>query len=104
MIVRSDLSTKLIHFTKGITYDDAFSTLWTIMEEKKLIGGTGMIRGGYNCVCFTEAPIPYLRESFTNHIPPTRYCPFGVMFDKSWIFAQGGLPVIYQLSSAHYSD
>jgi hypothetical protein len=96
MTQRSDISNKLIHFTRGKTHDDAFATLWTIMNQGRLIGGNGMIRGGYSCVCFTEAPLPALSESFANPLSFTRYSPFGVMFDKSWVFAHGGLPVIYQ--------
>jgi hypothetical protein len=66
------------------------------LDEKKLIAGNGKIRGGYKCVCFTEAPLPALCESFANQIPASRYLPFGVMFDKPFVFAHGGLPVIYQ--------
>lgn len=92
---RSDISTKLIHFTRGKSYEEAFNTLIKIMRERRLIANNDKIRGGYNCVCFTEAPIPALSEFF---VEPsfTRYFPFGVMFDKSWIFGQGGRPVIYQ--------
>jgi len=75
MTQRSDISTKLIHFTRGKTYDDAFTTLKAIIRELRLIGGNGMIRGGYNCMCFTEAPLPALSESFANPLLLTRYSP-----------------------------
>lgn len=83
---RRDLSAKVIHFTKG---EQAFDTLRSIIDEARLIGNNGMIRGGYRCVCFTEAPLPR----------GARYSQFGLMFDKSWIFARGGRPVIYQSES-----
>ena len=55
-----------------------------------------MIRGGYRCVCFTEAPLPAIAGGFVNPESFTRYSPFGIMVDKSWAYAQGGRPVIYQ--------
>ena len=93
---RADISDKVIHFTRGATYEDALGILLTIVGEGRLSGGTGMIRGGYRCVCFTEAPLPAIAGSFVNAETFTRYSPFGVMFDKSWVYAQGGRPVIYQ--------
>lgn len=99
MRTRSDVSNKLIHFIHGESEDEAFSTLCKIINEKRLLGGTGYIRDSYKCVCFTEAPIPALCESFYYPELKTRYLPFGIMFEKSWIFSKGGRPVIYQPSS-----
>ena len=96
MPARSDISDKVIHFTRGATYEDALECLLTIVGEGRLIGGNGMIRGGYRCVCFTEAPLPALAGGFVNPASFTRYSPFGLMFDKAWVYAQGGRPVIYQ--------
>lgn len=93
---RPDISEKVIHFTRGATYDDALTMLLTIVSEGRLLGGAGMIRGGYKCVCFTEAPLPAIAGGFVNPESFSRYSPFGLMFDKSWLYANGGRPVIYQ--------
>lgn len=96
MTTRPDISDKLIHFTRGVTADDAFNRLRRIIEERRLLGGNRMIKGGFRCVCFTEAPLPSLKKGFVNAEHFSRYAPFGIMFSKSWVFSQGGRPVIYQ--------
>jgi hypothetical protein len=75
---------------KGPTEADTFGTLRRIVSEQRLIGDNGSIRGGFRCICFTEAP-----ES-TFHQLSGRYRPFGIKVSKRWLFAQGGRPVIYQ--------
>ncbi len=86
----------MIHFTKAATYEDALRALLTIVGEGHLAGGTGMIRGGYRCVCFTEAPLPAIASGLVNTDLFTRYSPFGLMFSKRWLYELGGRPVIYQ--------
>jgi hypothetical protein len=93
---RRDLSDKVIHFTRGESPDHAFSVLRKIIAQRRLIAGAGMIRGGYPCVCFTEAPLPILADGFSARLSRARYSPFGLMFPKSWVFARGGRPVIYR--------
>jgi hypothetical protein len=61
-----------------------------------LRGSSNRIRGGYNCVCFTEAPLPSLADGGVNPRAYARYSPFGILVSKTWLFAQGGRPVIYQ--------
>ncbi len=92
-VARDDISDRLIHFTKG---DDAFETLRTILHECRLIGGNGFIKGGYNCVCFSEAPLTALKDGLLNSNSYSRFSSFGVSFNKKWIFEQGGRPAIYQ--------
>ena len=58
-----------------------------------------MIRGGYHCVCFTEAPLAALADGFESLLSEARYAPFGLMLDKEWLYARGGRPVIYQPDS-----
>ncbi len=58
-----------------------------------------MIRGGYQCVCFTEAPLSAVANGFAARLPENRYAPFGLMFDKTWVFAHSGRPVIYKPDS-----
>jgi hypothetical protein len=96
MPARADVSDKLIHFTKGSSWPEAFDTLRKITNDRRLIAGTYMIRGGYPCVCFTEAPLAAVSAAFLNDAFSSRYAPFGLMFDKSAVFDVGGRPVIYQ--------
>jgi len=93
---RGDITNKLIHFTSGASPDDAFARLRNIIRERRLIAGNRMIRGSYMCVCFTEAPLAAVADGFVSCFPYARYAPFGLMFDKTMVFARGGRPVIYQ--------
>ena len=92
---RFDISDKLIHFTKGEPPEEAFDKLLTIIAERRLVGSSHMVCGRYRCVSFTEAPIEAVVDGFARGFPFTRYSPFGLMFDKSWVFDRGGRPVIY---------
>lgn len=99
-MVRDDLSTRLIHFTRGGTDQEAASKFLSIFNDKKLLGSNQDIRGGYRCVCFTEAPVSKFAQVLA--VPGQlgmRYRPFGVMVDKSWLFDHGGRPAIYQPES-----
>jgi hypothetical protein len=101
---RFDLSSNLIHLTKGDTLDDCFGTLVSILTAKKLLGGSGMIKGNHNCVCLSEAPISAIGMILDNPKSHNfRYQPVGLTLDKKWFFEQGGRPVIYQPDS-EYSD
>lgn len=67
------------------------------MSEKRLLGGSGGIKGKHRCVCFSEAPISKLAFILAmGSASGMRYKPFGVMVKKTWLFANGGHPVIYQ--------
>jgi len=96
-MARADISDYLIHFTSGDTEEDAFCRLQNIVAEGCLYGSNRMIRGGYNCVCFSEAPLQNLESGLVNPQYYSRYSPFGIMVTKTWFFLQGGRPVIYQL-------
>lgn len=97
---RDDLSTKLIHFTKGTgeTIEEkilsAKENLRSILKQKCLIGGRGFIKGNFQCICFSEAPITKFTQILEH--PHFAYAPVGVMIDKAWLFKKGGRPVIYQ--------
>ncbi|MBW2035447.1 MAG: hypothetical protein JRI94_18060 [Deltaproteobacteria bacterium] len=96
-MIRDDISNKLIHMTKGETKDAAAKSFLSILQEGRLRGGTSMIKGGHQCVCFTEAPVSKLATILSDpSILGVRYAPFGIMVDKAWLFRQGGRPVIYQ--------
>ncbi len=98
-MARDDISDKLIHFTKGDTFNDAFKNLQSIVQERRIIGSYGFVKGEYDCVCFSEAPLSSLEHGLLNSSAYSRYSPFGVIFDKKWIFDNGGRPVIYQPDS-----
>lgn len=96
MNARRDISDKLIHFTKGKNYEEAFQQLCNILKQRRILGTNSMIKGAYKCVCFTEAPLISLRDGLVNPDAYSRYSPFGIIFSKSQIFKLGGCPVIYQ--------
>ena len=87
---RDDISKYLVHWTKGASYEEAFNVLRSIVFEQRLLGSNGDIKGGFLCVCFTEAP----EDKF--HQVLNRYKPFGIRVSKEWAFLHGGRPVIYQ--------
>lgn len=96
-MIRGDLSNCLAHLTRGATQAEASQGFLSILRSKQLLGSSKDIRGGYKCVCFSEAPISVLAQALS--LPPAhgmRYAPFGVMIRKEWLFAKGGRPVIYQ--------
>lgn len=94
-IIRDDLSDRLIHLTKGEP-EQALSSLVSIIEQRKLIGGTGFIKGQHRCVCFSEAPISKIGFLLAHPRGEIKYKPYGVMFRKQWIYRKGGRPVFYQ--------
>jgi hypothetical protein len=100
-ILRDDLSARLVHLTRGDTLTAAVG-FFQIVRERRLRGGTTDIRGGFRCVCFSEAPIGKLAHLLADpSVEGMRYKPFGVMVDKAWLFAHGGRPVIYQPESEY---
>jgi len=99
-MIRDDISDKLIHLTRGDTDQIAADTFRLILEQRTLRGSSGCIKGGYTCVCFSEAPISQLSRILARPSPHgMRYKPFGIMVNKDWLFTRGGRPVIYQLDS-----
>ncbi|MCZ8355154.1 MAG: hypothetical protein O9340_10485 [Cyclobacteriaceae bacterium] len=94
---RDDLSNKLIHLTSDKEAQSGEEIFYEILDSGKLIGSSKTIRGGFKCICFSEAPISKLGLllSRENSIR-TKYSPFGVMIDKKYMFSLGARPVIYQ--------
>jgi len=93
---RRDISDKLIHFTSGENEEEAFQRLCKIVKEVCILGTSEKIKGGYKCVCFSEAPLTSLKDGLVNPDAYSRYFPFGIIFEKRRIFELGGRPVIYQ--------
>ena len=86
----------------------ASGVLRKILFEKKLMGGRGGIKGGFDCICFSESPIHELsrvlalakRSARTDLLP--KYEPYGIAVNKQWLFDKGGRPVIYQPDSEYH--
>lgn len=100
--MRDDITNNLIHLTKGVGSDrdkhreEAALIFDKILTERKLIGGTGFIKGKYTCVCFSEAPIGKLSFILADAgNSDFKYQPYGIMVSKKWLYEKGGLPVIY---------
>jgi len=90
------MSDKLIHLTKGLNDGEAVKTLIKILKDRALLGGGGLIKGGYKCVCFCETPLSHLAFVLANREGTHfKYRAFGLMFSKELIYTLGGRPVIY---------
>ena len=100
---RADISPYLIHFTSADSHGDAFSRLRKIIADRRLIAGSRFIKGNYQCVCFSEAPLASLNNGLVTENYYSRYSPFALMVSKQWLFAQGGRPVIYQTAEEFHS-
>lgn len=92
--VRLDISDFLVHYTKGT---EAVAAFRNIVDGGAITGGRGHIKGGYQCVCFTESPVHAIRDILLRRSKcELKYEPFGIAVSKPWLFEQGGRPVIYQ--------
>jgi hypothetical protein len=115
-IVRRDFGNLLFHFTRApldklvevsfrngrkITMNGSVgAVLRKILHEGQLTG-TSRWSYGEKCVCFTEAPIQEFNSIFSlieiaaSEQERPRYEPYGIGVSKTWLFAKGGRPVIY---------
>jgi hypothetical protein len=93
---RKDLSDNLIHFTRDVDLESVFKRLQKIISGKYLLGSNNFIKGGYNCICFLEAPLEVLANGLVNSDYYTKYSPFGIMLYKKFVFHEGGRLAIYQ--------
>ena len=95
-MIRDDLSNRLIHLTQG-DYADAKATFLKILADGAVQGSSNNVRGRARVICFSEAPISKLGLLLAHPKPDNvRYRPFGVMFEKNYLFEKGARPVIYQ--------
>lgn len=100
--MRIDLSDRLVHLSKGVDADpanhraEAGGNVLDMLAQGAIKGGTGMIKGGHKCVCFSEAPVAALAHLLAaGPQGGYKYQPYGIMVTKAWLYAQGGRPVIY---------
>lgn len=99
---RPDFSFYLAHFTtdrKPVSLDQdnpakafvelsAYERLKNILYAKKIVASS-MPWTGCHAVCFTECPWASLLDHTKN------YTPYGIGFDKNFIFSRNGSPVFY---------
>ncbi|AZU60110.1 DUF2971 domain-containing protein [Neobacillus mesonae] len=109
---RSDLSGYVYHLTKaeldtnGKTVMGALDRLLKIISERKIIGSStesGFITGNRKAVCFQDAPISGIVQNVLHENNfraelggKIRYTYLGLVFPKSYIFKNGGRPVLYE--------
>lgn len=116
-LVRRDLGSLLFHFTRAPS--ERFVEVKFGQGEKMTMSGStgavlrkilyeGGLKGtsrwsyGQSCVCFTEAPIQEFNSIFSlieiaaSERERPRYEPYGIGVSKTWLFAKGGRPVIYE--------
>jgi hypothetical protein len=106
---RQDLSSSLVHLTRGTVVDGNELTpvdvLLKILRERTIIGSTtdsGFIRGSRSAVCFQDAPLFSIAQNlkFEKELRQTvatrkRYSGCGLVFSKYYLFQNGCKPVIY---------
>ena len=110
MSQRSDLSSSLVHLTKGRVINgqklSAVDVLIKILLDQKIIGSDpneAFIHGDKRAVCFQDAPLYSIAQNiafekqYRRENPDTRYrySGCGLMFSKSHIYKKRGRPVIY---------
>jgi hypothetical protein len=107
---RTDLTTQLMHLTKGSNdpkdENSVVNNLLKIISDKKLIGSDtdgGFICGPNRAVCFQDTPLYSLMQNVyyekklrdSGQQTKVRYLGWGLLFPKRAIFIKGGRPVIY---------
>jgi len=101
-VERPDLTDDLIHIIRGYGLSDAYQKLLDIIRTRTILGSNRCIRGGYTCVCFSEAPIDCFKVHFREPgINQNHFQPFGITVPKRWLFDLGGRPVIYSPDSEY---
>lgn len=111
MAERSDLTSQLVHLTRGAGADgkspDAVNVLLQILRDKKIKGSTtssGFIIGDQPAVCFQDVPLYHLAQNIhaeeafrgSNKDAKVRYVGVGLMFPKTYVFRRDGRPVFYE--------
>jgi len=102
---RSDISTYVTHLTKDFNEISAVEVLKKILTEKTIIGSNrdGYIIGDTGAVCFQDIPLygvcqntyhEQMNRSELGNI--VRYTPFGLTFEKEYLFNKGARPVLYE--------
>jgi hypothetical protein len=82
---------------RGGADHSAFAALWRIVQTRRLIATSDLVRGAVPVVCFTEVPLAELQQhrSFRPHLARWDFEPFGISIDRSWLHQHGAQPVHY---------
>jgi len=93
---RPDLSTFLVHLTRGTDDEAAFQKLKSIIKSKQLNQSAYKV-GNEHVVCFTETPVGCLKTAggLKNYTDFSNYSCFGIMVNKKDVYESGGRPVLY---------
>jgi len=101
--LRSDMTVRATHLTKGEDDDTAFNNLWSIVVSKQLNGGNGFVVGNDRVCCFQDVPLLAIAENLRYEkdikVGQTRYSAFGIRVNKWMLYNKNGRPVIYGRSS-----
>jgi len=102
-MIRDDLSDKLIHLTRDFDNLSAKARFIQILSQKTILGTNTNIKGSYNCICFSEAPISSIGQIIARKTGEIKYKPYGFMFSKEYLFKLGARPVLYQTEEEYNS-
>lgn len=100
---RVDISSTLTHLTRRTPTESAVAVLLKILAEQTIRGSTeGFIVGDRPAVCFQDAPLVGLAQNIRHEQEERRgkesrirYEGVGLTFNKTYAFALGARPVIY---------
>jgi len=100
---RDDLSTFLVHLTKGSDGKSAGNNLENILNTriiearnpKGLCWNWPDYLDSAKSVCFTETPLNYLRYLFDIEGRDINLEPYGLVFSKTFLLGKGANPVFY---------
>lgn len=75
----------------------AFAALWRIVQQRRLVATSDLIRGAAPVVCFTQVPLSEWAEhrSFRPHLSRWDFEPFGIRIARPWLAARGAEAVRY---------
>jgi hypothetical protein len=111
MAERSDLSSQLVHLTRGAGADgkspDAVNVLLKMLRERRIAPSntsSGFIVGDQPAVCFQDSPLYHLAQNVHaeelfrrgNPTAKVRYVAVGLMLPKTYVYRRGGRPVFYE--------
>ena len=93
--VRKDLSDWVWHLVRRD--GDPKQTIRRIIEDQKVLGSQDPVTKE-TVVCLSDAPLRELvnQDPMLFHNNYSRLSLYGIGFRKTWIYEEGGLPVIYQ--------
>lgn len=97
-----DIDEYLDKLILGVEASDrtAFAALSRIVQTKKIVASSHLIRGRHSVVCFTDVTLGELasRRTFRPHLRRWDYEPYGVGIRKSQLTERGARPVVYGTS------